>query len=35
MTVYQLKYDQVMQVSERIVHLKTNKKTTVWPQIIS
>lgn len=26
MTVYQLKYDQFMQVSERIVLLKTNKK---------
>ncbi len=26
MTVYQLKYDQLMQVSERIVDLKTNKK---------
>lgn len=26
MTVYQLKYDQLMQVSGRIVHLKTNKK---------
>lgn len=26
MTVYQLKYDQLMQVSERIVLLKTNKK---------
>ena len=26
MSVYQLKYDKVMLVSERIVHLKTNKK---------